>query len=711
MTQKNSLIRRLVLVVALLLLTVLYFFGHNIGIQAEILREGLTQTFQIVRDLCTVAALAAVSGGIGRTLLARFSLDALHPAERITLESAFGLGVISIGALIMGLLGWFNGLMWAMLALAGVLTIRNLIRWVADMRRVLQGALRPQSTWGRFLMLSVTVLLGSSLLMALAPPTAWDSLTYQMEVPHYYLDAGQIIANPTNHYFGLPQHLNVLFGLAMSLFGSETTAAPLHWYTGFLGTLAVGGILRRHTDKPTAYLSAFIFLSGYSIWRLFGQSYVDLAMWLYGACAMIALVQWSRTVSTSEISSSHWLMLAAAFCGFGLSTKYTAGVFLVAVGVFVLVRQPRRVIQNGLLISGIVLLCYAPWGVRAFLLYDNPIYPYGYEVFGGLNWDAVRARSFSGGGLITTQYAWMLPILPFAATIFGIESRAPFIFATGPFLLTLPFLLLLTWQTLPPKARSLAEDTALLGGFMLISWIGFATFAWIAVQPRLMLMGFPPAAVCGALAVYGLSQWEHRPLNIWFITRVVLVVVFLLGSFEYLFTWSRVQVTDYLGNAISRDTYLERNLPLNYPAMQHLETLPESSTVRFLWEPRYYHCPDTIVCMGDVALDFWAYPIRTGTSPDDLMQQWRDGDTDYILLADQKENPQGLGYTFWRDRTGGRLYDILSEFPYYLERYMQPIWTDGTVFTLYEWRDTPLPPSDDTDDLSTGSQTDTQTEE
>ena len=34
--------------------------------------------------------------------------------------------------------------------------------------------------------------------------------------------------------------------------------------------------------------------------------------------------------------------------------------------------------------------------------------------------------------------------------------------------------------------------------------------------------------------------------------------------------------------------------------------------------------------------------------------------------------------------------DVL--FPAYLEAYMQPIWTDGLGFTLYEWKENPSAP-------------------
>jgi hypothetical protein len=142
---------------------------------------------------------------------------------------------------------------------------------------------------------------------------------------------------------------------------------------------------------------------------------------------------------------------------------------------------------------------------------------------------------------------------------------------------------------------------------------------------------------------------------------------------------------------MSRDDYLTHNLPLNYPAMQQLDTLPEGSTVRFMWEPRYHHCPDDIICLGDLIFDNWAYPIASGTDPDDLMQQWRDGDTDYILFANLEEGAQGFGYTFWLEQHEN-LYDINVLFPAYLEAYMQPVWTDGLGFTLYEWKENPSAP-------------------
>ena len=147
--------------------------------------------------------------------------------------------------------------------------------------------------------------------------------------------------------------------------------------------------------------------------------------------------------------------------GLAMGVKYTTVALGVALGLFVLIHEPRRVVRNGAIMVVAGLLAFAPWAVKGLLLYHNPIYPF---VFNGLNWNAERtaAFSFSAYSLIARGDAWQLPILPIAATILGQDNTDGFGFTLGPWLLTLFLLLPLVWAFLESRARQLARDALTL---------------------------------------------------------------------------------------------------------------------------------------------------------------------------------------------------------------------------------------------------------
>jgi len=671
--------RKFSLLILLMLLIGFFFFGHNTGAQSQILRHGFTMVATTLLDLLTVGAVIFVSGGIGRWF-GRSTIETkqLKRAETVALESGFGLGLISIVTLLLGLAGFFNYVMWILLALVALLTIRSGLSWLADFISVLRRALQPQTPFTRFITIFCGILLLAALLLALAPPFAWDAMTYHLEGPQRYIQAGHIAPQADNHFLGFPQAVEVLYGLTMRLAGRDTAAAPLHFYFGLLALMSTAGLLRRVANRDAAYLSVLLYLSSFSIWLLFGWPYVDLVVMAYGAFSLITMTQWRAT------NMRGWLILAGLFAGMALGAKYTAGMLIITLGIFILVRQPKQTIRNGLLFGGAVFIIFLPWLIKGLVLYQNPLYPY---IFGGVNWDALRAANFgaSGSGLLNSNLTGLLPLLPLAATVFGIEGVSPFSFSLGPWLMTAPFILIFSWKYLNKRQRGFVRDMLLFAIPLLICWYLLAAISGIGAQPRLMLVGMPVVVILGTLGLESLAQWPRGSLKIQFVLRAILIFTILVGLFDVMHEWGKTQVTDYYAGTINRDTYLHLNLGIYYPALQQLDSLPHNSTVQFMWEPKSFYCPEHIRCIPDVLFDHWTRPILLGADPDALMQQWHNRGVDYLLLHDSLRPGESFGYDFWSQmhRDARSAYVI---FPEKLEQYWQAIWMDEIGYTLYEWR-------------------------
>jgi hypothetical protein len=189
------------------------------------------------------------------------------------------------------------------------------------------------------------------------------------------------------------------------------------------------------------------------------RAWVEFALTLYVVLAVIAVLAWRRSASPP------WLALAALMAGFAAGTKVIGLLVPAILGVVVVVDVLRR---DGLRATRAALVTMATFGLIAALVASpcylrnavetgNPIYPFGYGVFGGRNWSADAARGLDayyaayretqagrrGGhayhGMQALRFPWDLTMAPQSFEEVGRSA-----YDVGPFLLAfVPGLLLL----------------------------------------------------------------------------------------------------------------------------------------------------------------------------------------------------------------------------------------------------------------------------
>lgn len=663
--------------IGILLVMTLYFWGHNIGNSSVILQGGILTTTRMAGEIGLVFLLITLAGGIGRRALNVVNFESISIGEQVVIDTTVGLGIISLLAATMGLIGQFNWMIWGMIVVASLIFSRQISSWSGDMRDLIFQSGRPATPWERFVQSFLIVALVSALLFALAPPFSWDAINYHLVIPQQYINANTISQNLDNHFFGFPQNMEMLYGLLM-MSGSDRAPAVLHFMLGLFALIGIYNLVRRHASSKAASVSVLLIMASFNIWILFGWSYVDLSLMTYGTVAIIAIHQWTQ----AEKDKHHWLAIAAIVASLAAGIKYTSAPMIIALYLLMLLRDPQNIIRNTLIFGGFGVLFFLPWLVKGALLYENPLYPY---IFDGANWDSIRAANFgeSGKGLIGQGLWFHIPFLPFTATIFGIDKVTPYSFTTGAFLLTLPFLLLIGWQKLPDESKKLARNLLPMTIVALIFWMLLAGLSGIGGQTRLMLIAIPLPAILGGLAYHSMENWQRRPIDIVFITQAALIVSVLFGIFDYLNYFANSRVLEYHSGIISEDTYLTENMGILYDAMLELETLADNSRILFLWEPKTYYCPDTMTCTGDLLFDNWSRPLQNGLTPEELIAQWQQN-YDYALLFDFNRNGQKDGYSSW-----SAYHEFAIEqnnlFPQYFFDSTTEIWSDDVAYTLYQW--------------------------
>ncbi len=674
------LIRAFILLLALLLLLVGYYWVHKPVDLALLARVG-----GAFLDVVTICVLFAAAHVIGRAAINRSALKR-HPSDMSGYETAaitmlLGLTVISIFTLVMGLIGLLiTPAIWVGLAAILVIYGRPKRRGAINERLTdvfSRFAITP--SWRGILTFLSLIVLVPAALYAFAPPYAWDSLTYHLVAPMRYLAQGAITAQPDNFFLGFPQGIEILYTLAIGLFGRVSAAASLHFAFGVLGVLITMGVGRRVSNLTGGYRAAAILLSAFSLVKLFGWAYVDLAVLAYSAAVLSVILSWRRTHQRG------WLVVAGILLAGAVAAKYIAGGWAIAIFVLVVVRSPRRdLIRNGAALVIPALIAFSPFALKGALLYQNPIYPY---VFDGLNWDAARMAQFNGAGagLIGMGSAWQLPMMPLAATILGDQYTPGYAFTSGAWLLTTPLLLIVIGRALKRRGRVFAADGIVLAVVVLIFWAMLSAFNGIAAQTRMMAMAFPLAAALGGLALTTIDDLPRKPIYVGFIVRALFVITFALHSFDVIRDVVQDQVVPYTLGMISEDDYLSGKLGAHYPALRQLASLPEGSHVRLMFEPRSLYCPASVTCHPDVMFDYWRRPLRLGATPDQVFEAYRaDGDDYWLVWMDTDPTVAASGFDFDRADPAHTAADDL--FPVALQTHMIAVWTDGLFYTLYTWR-------------------------
>jgi hypothetical protein len=663
-SKTNLLIRALLMFILLVILLLAYYWVHKPFDLPMVMRLG-----GALLDTATAAALFASAGGIGRAALARLDRSVITRAERLALETGIGLGLIGLGVLTLGLVGLFRPpLLWIILMILMILIRKALREWTLDARDLIR-SMRVHSRGQAVCMIYCMVMLGLALLIAVAPPAHWDSLTYHLVGVRRYLQAGTISAQPDNFYLGLSQGVEMLFGLTYGLFGRDTAAAPVHLGLGVIGLLATAGATQRFAGKPAGRMAALLLLSAYNLWALLGWAYVDLGALMYGALALVAATAWRETRARG------WLIVMGVIVGLAMGVKYTTLALGVALGLFVLIHEPRRVVQNGAIMVLAALVVFAPWAVKGVLLYHNPIYPF---ILNGLNWSHERSVAFSTSAynLLERGQAWQIPILPVSATVFGQDNVDGFGFTVGPWLLTLFLFLPLVWAFLSERARRLSLDAVTILIPLLIFWGIMTLSGSVGIQTRLMAMAFPAFAAAGAMTLHGLAKFPKKPLDINFIVRAILGLTLALTMLDAVRETVKEKVVPYLLSQTDMNDYMYANTGAYYNAIINL---PPGSRAMILYEPRGYYCPLSVTCTADVLFDNWKLPMMNeGLTPEQVFERYREQGYDYVLWFESLYQ-QYLEFSMRRD-----LDELL---PAALEQAMEPVWSDELRYTLYGWKE------------------------
>ena len=572
-------------------------------------------------------AILSAGGGLGRRLL---PLHGFHPLSAAIVQAALGLGLLSLGFLILGVAGGVNRLATILLlAVPGGILLRDIQRWWGGWREL--GALWKNSDrTGRAIGAGAGVILLFTLATALAPPVKYDALVYHLALPHAYIEAGRIVYVPSNMYWGMPQIGEMLYTWAI-LLGGDEAASTLGWMFGALACAGLVGLVAWRLGTRAAWIGLAAVLSGATLAFALGWSYVDWLAALFGLAFLVAMDVWAN-----EGEGRHaWL--AGVFAGLAVGAKYTAGVLVIAGLASILLLGERAPGRRRFALAFQYLLAaslaVSPWLVKNFLATGNPLYPF---LLPGGAMDTFRLS------LYQNRPAWAgwrdYLMLPWQATMSGLEGKAGYSASIGPLLLGLGLLGLVVAaaqkantvetgdQVYPARERKSIQNAAVILVSGLLVWAAAGGFSAYLMQSRLYFALIPAAALLAAAGFSSLSELKWTEVRFGRIAGALVLMVLWLNVLEVgLLTLNQKPVSLLLGVESTQD-YLEDNLGWYIRAAQAVKALPGGTRALMLWEPRSLYCAPK--CAPDEVLDRWLRERHGGgrnpmASPDEILQAWR----------------------------------------------------------------------------------------
>ncbi len=228
----------------------------------------------------------------------------------------------------------------------------------------------------KFVLALLIVICLISLIGALGPETAFDSLWYHLTIPKIFLMQHQIFHIPGGlfYYSDMPKLGEMLYILPLSV-KSLLLAKLIHFAFGVLSLIALYQLSLRFMDRKKSFIAVLIFASNLVFSWESTTAYIDLIRTFFEIMAF-----WGFTIWYQE-KDRKMLMESAVILGLSVSTKLIGAGSLIIFPILIYLFGTDLFKEKKLRIKEILkyfLICLAvplPWFVLSFLSTGNPVYP------------------------------------------------------------------------------------------------------------------------------------------------------------------------------------------------------------------------------------------------------------------------------------------------------------------------------------------------
>lgn len=366
--------RRLLLATASALL-LLALYAHIEVARAGDDYAGLLLPLDRLFDLSPATGLLISAFAAGWTLCNWLGLEFVSATEEISISGMLGTGIIGTLVLGLGLAGLLTPIPVAMFLIAiSYVSRKGFARLITIINQEYYKVCEDQSH--RILFLLFTLLIGLIVLHALTPPISPDEAIYHLPVTREFVRQGRIFPVYDNFSGNMPFLIHMIYALCL-MAKSDIAARLFSLFLGILIALAVHGFCIRFLTRRAALVALFALFASAMVVEVGITTRVDLSL------AGILFASLYSMLAYLKGGNRGWLYTASALSGFALAVKYTAGAWLLVMGLILIadslfIKRERLliIVKDCVVYSVIALALASPWLIKNQVWFGNPVYPY-----------------------------------------------------------------------------------------------------------------------------------------------------------------------------------------------------------------------------------------------------------------------------------------------------------------------------------------------
>jgi 4-amino-4-deoxy-L-arabinose transferase-like glycosyltransferase len=353
-------------------------------------------------DLLLAVSIITLAFCLGRSIGQALKLDFVSAGEEVAYSVMLGVGVFGLNLLGLGLAGWLRPLPVILLfAVVAAITHRQFIR-LYDLSRNYLRSLR--ATPGKIACLVAFVLmLALFILRAATPPYSPDEAIYHLPVTQAFVERGRVFPLTDNFSGNLPFLVHMLYAVCL-MAKTDIAAKLLSFLLAVISAFGVYGFCARFLSRRIGSLALFIFFAAGMVIENAVTTRIDVTL------AGMLFLTTGALITHLETGGRGWLVASALLAGFSLGIKYSAGVWLLCIGVMFCVECLRKrmplatILRSGLLFIAIALATAAPWLIKNAVWFHNPLYPFFTGEVAGLENGSPRYFTAEDGRKIATHF-------------------------------------------------------------------------------------------------------------------------------------------------------------------------------------------------------------------------------------------------------------------------------------------------------------------
>jgi dolichyl-phosphate-mannose-protein mannosyltransferase len=599
----------------------------------DIQARGLWIWVDMLFLLIIYAYILLTAYGLG-CLFLRFLNVPLTQSELNILACLIGLAVVSMGIMIIGLIGWLNTrgiVVW--MGISGSIAFRELLK-VAEHNGITVRIPPILSVASRFEMLFQTTVLEYIpvlLISVLLPVWDYDALLYHLEIPRQYLAAGRIYFDPEVWRSVYPFLGEMPFLIGM-VFGVDPLGKLIHLTYAVILTGSVYIFSLRFLGREVALTATAILIGvpsflSWATWVSIDYAWASFEFW-----SVYAICLW---LTPENQMSPKWLVLAGIMSGCAASVKYLSLFTLLIVAAIVLWKSienerlfSTKWISNLLIFGSSAGLVMGAWYIKNWLWTGNPIYPL---VFGGPGWEPLENQVLNdyiqtfGVGKTWMDYL----LLPF--NVYAHQAK----FATDSSEIIHPALWLSLFFPFASKSNKILNVILVYAALSFVIWV---------TTSQVIRFLLPLSALAAIMAA---SVIERFPSSLKHLLKFGLIGVMLLSLINQISTFNDIGLKRYLLGKRSPAQVLQ-SINNDFGTILYIQNnLLPTDRALFLWSGRGYYCDQR--CVPD---DEQSTAIRLSINspePQQLAQELdKMGITHLVLSAPDAEwfisyhDPRGL---------------------------------------------------------------------